>query len=275
MAISSSELSAKVQSNEGGKNAPLALQHRVNQWFSKSLPNLCSLAGNESEAKKIFAICLSQINRNPKLAECTPESLTSCISQTMSFKLLPGPFKECAFVPRRNKKGQWEANWQPQYQGLVKLAYNSGVLATIRAEVVWSNDIVNIRRGLVQDLEHIPHSGKREGRGTRVGVYCVWKTTLSKEPEFIYIDEEFVNTIKSRSPASKFPDSPWNSTSPDDVDWMWKKTALIQALKMIPKSDEMVNLLDAEENSEVERPKGVLNFSIETTAETVEPDAAE
>lgn len=274
MAVNNAELALKVQEN-GGPQTPMALQHSINKWFSQSMSNLASLAGSPSEAKKMFAICLSQVNRNPRLAECTRESLTSCISQTMAFGLLPGAFKECAFVPRRNKQGKWEANWQPQYQGLIKLAYNSGVLANIRAEVVWSADQFSMKKGLVQDLDHVPFTGDIKDRGTRVGVYCVWKTTLSNEPDFIYLDARFVNTTKARAPGAKMGDSPWNSSNPDDVDWMWKKTAVIQALKLLPKSDKMAHALDLDEDASGDKealPK-TLNFHVEEQAALPEDES--
>lgn len=265
MAENNAALSSKVQAAEGGKNTALALQHDLNKWFASNLPNLTSMAGSEKEARKMFAICLSVLNRNPKLASCTRESLTSCLAQSMAFGLLPGPFKECAFVPRKNGKTQQiEANWQPQYQGLIKLAYNAGVLTNIRAEVVWSADTFVMKKGLRQELDHVPFTGLRENRGERVGVYCVWSTRQGQEPEFLYLDAQFVNATKNRSPASKFSDSPWMSKEPDDVDWMWKKTALIQALKLLPKNDEMINALEAEEAFEGYQKPKVMNFHVES-----------
>lgn len=266
MATDNAALSSRVQAAEGGKNTALALQHDLNKWFSNSMTNLASMAGSQQDAQKMFAICLSVLNRNPKLAECTRESLTSCIAQSMAFGLLPGPFKECAFVPRKNSRngGKLEANWQPQYQGLIKLAYNAGVLTNVRAEVVWSADTLVMKKGLRQELDHIPYTGLRENRGERVGVYCVWSTRQGQEPEFLYLDAQFVNAIRKRSPASSFSDSPWMSKEPDDVDWMWKKTAIIQASKLWPKSDKMIQALEAEEASEGFSKPNIMNFHVET-----------
>lgn len=259
-------LSSRIVEKGEGNNTVLALQHDVNKWFQKSLPNLASMAGSEKDARKMFAICLSVLNRNPKLVECTRESLQTCIAQSMAFGLLPGPFKECAFVPRKNSRngGKLEANWQPQYQGLIKLAYNGGVLSSLRAEVVWSADDITVKKGLRQELDHIPYNGPRENRGERVGVYCVWSTRQMREPDFLYLDAQFVDAIRKRSPASGFSDSPWMSREPDDVDWMWKKTALIQALKLIPKNDEMINALDADEVAEGYGKPAVMNFKVDT-----------
>lgn len=266
MATDNAALSSRVQAAEGGKSTALALQHDLNKWFSSSLSNLASMAGSEQDAKKIFAICLSVLNRNPKLAECTRDSLTSCVAQSMAFGLLPGPFKECAFVPRKNSKngGKLEANWQPQYQGLIKLAYNGGVLAKLRAEVVWSRDVFSQKKGLYPELNHIPFTGIRAERGERVGAYVVWSTRQSAEPDFLFLEAEQIIATRDRSPASKFSDSPWMSREPDDVDWMWKKTALIQALKLIPKNEKMIHALEADEASEGFVKPSVMNFHIET-----------
>lgn len=272
MAVNNGALSSKIAEKSGG-NTALALQHDVNAWFNKSLANLSALAGSEQDAKKMFAICLSVVNRNPNLANCTRESLTSCIAQSMAFGLLPGAFKECAFVPRKNSKngGKLEANWQPQYQGLIKLAYNGGVLAKIRAEVVWSKDIFSQKKGLYPELNHVPFSGLRAERGERVGAYVVWSTRQTAEPDFLFLEAEQIEATRDRAPGSKFSDSPWNSREPDDVDWMWKKTALIQALKLIPKNDKMVNALDLDEEAQGGfRPAPI--FSVEPVEPSQEPE---
>lgn len=213
---------------------PAAFEHDVKQWFAANQKTLKAMAGGDiRKAALHMAATFSQVNKIPQLLECKPETLQQCIIYSITMGLLPGIMNECYFLPFRNK-GQMEATFIPGYQGLVKLAYNSGFVTRVTAHVVWSADDFDYDPA-EEKIYHRPFRGLEKDRGERIGAYCCIKNRFGEiQPTVKWA--EFINGIKKRSKASGSSFSPWNSDHPSDVDAMWLKTVFKQAAKWIPKS---------------------------------------
>ena len=76
------------------------------------------------DTKRLMRICLSSIQKNPLLLECSPASLVRCVMDAATFGLIPdGATNEAHLVPFMNrKKGGYEAQFMPGYAGIIKLA---------------------------------------------------------------------------------------------------------------------------------------------------------
>ncbi|RMD50745.1 hypothetical protein D6827_03435 [Candidatus Parcubacteria bacterium] len=221
-------LSAKLN-QAGAPNKVSSFDVQLRDWFKKHSRKMQTLAGSKEEANKIITSLIFVAQRNPKLMTCTMESIGECLMQSAQLKLYPGPLQECAYVPFGNR-----ATFMPQYQGLCKLAYNSGVVRSIATEVVYANDLFEFELGTNAYLRHVPTLS--DNRGERIAAWCVVKTTHG---EVIIVKPiSFIEGIRKRSPAGNKKDSPWN-TSDDDYDAMARKTVLKQALKTIPKSSDL------------------------------------
>ncbi|MBX7450395.1 recombinase RecT [Mycolicibacterium sp. 3033] len=148
--------------------------------------------------------------------------------------LEPGPLGEAHLVPFRDgKSGDYIVQFIPGYKGLVKLAWQSGQMADIWAEVVYENDEFDYTLGLNRDLVHKP---ARTVRGKPVYVYAVAKLKDGGTP-FVVLAVEEVESIRSRSKAGK--NGPWVT------DWaaMAKKTAVKQLAKWLPLSSEFASAI--------------------------------
>lgn len=241
MATDTKELAAKV-SDASGKLSPLAFQSKAEAWFKQNTGNLVNMAGGDTKKmNQVFSMALSVINRNPALLDCTSSSLISCMMQSMSLGLLPGPFKECAYVPLRNgRTGQREANFWPQYEGLVKLMINAGNKVVI-ARVVREGDMFHFFEG-DKPPTFVPAAVLGHEPGKRLFAYCAICTVHGAWHVQVMSPAQ-IETVKSRSPGSKMSDSPWNSKYDDDVDAMWAKCPLKRAAKFVSKSPELLQAI--------------------------------
>lgn len=247
MAKSNADLSKQLVA-QGARMTPVAFDKQMHGWYSANKMRLETLAGSEDNAKRIMASLLQVASRSPQLLECTQQSLGACVMQSAALKLFPGPMQECAYVPFRNgKTGKREATFMPMYQGLVKMAFNSGFVKKIGCDVVYEKDGFDYELGTQQKLRHKPYLGPG-GRGERICAYAVI-TTRWQEDQITVVPISFIESIKSRSRGAKMKDSPWNGSA-DDYDAMARKTVLKQALKMVPKSPELAEVLAADNESE-------------------------
>jgi len=240
---------ALVQSG-GTRNTVEAFKSTLGQWWIAKQPDISRLAGSPEEAKRVYSTLMHVIQKNPALLECTMESIFDCLMNTATLRLYPGPMNECAYVPLRNSKKECkEANFWMQYPGIIKLALNSGFVRKIKTAVVYEDEIFEYEEGVETHFRHVPSRKAVEQRGQRIGVYALLVTRYDEiVVEFLNPDQ--VMRIKNGSPGAQKSDSPWNNSNPYTVNWMWRKTAVKQALKEIPKSAELALALELDNATE-------------------------
>jgi recombination protein RecT len=167
--------------------------------------------------------------RNPRLLECTQESLFKCIFDAASIGLeLDG--RRAHPVPyKNNKKGVYECQLLVDYKGLVELAMNSGVVSSIHADVVCDDDVFEVDRGLI-----VTHKiDYKKPRGDAYAAYCIIRFRDGGDPKCEVMTMEQINDIRARSRAAN--DGPWVT----DTLEMWKKTVCRRAIKWVPLSPEV------------------------------------
>lgn len=160
----------------------------------------------------------------------------SCLKAASDGLLLDG--REAALVTYRSKDGdQWvdTVQYQPMVAGIMKKARNSGEIASIVAQVVYSNDEFEIN--YVTDGAPIVHKPSIGDRGQRVGAYAIarLKDGSWTQPEFMSWDQ--IEKIKQRS---KSKDKNGNVTGPwlTDEEEMGRKTVIKRAAKYWPTSTD-------------------------------------
>lgn len=242
------------------------------EWFKSNQKRLANLWGSEDNAKKLLLVAMEAVNKNPFLLKCTFESFGRALLTCSELKLYPGAMQEAALVPLKNgKTGNYEVNFWLQFQGLVKLAHQGGFLKTIKAEVVYENDYFDFELGTSSFLKHRPYLGNGE-KGERHCVYCLIE--LLHGTQITVLPMSFIEGVKKRSPAARSGSSPWNGT-PDDYDAMAKKTALKQALKLVPKSTELATALDRDSTDSHLDFSGAVSVAIQDAVEISNEEKSE
>ena len=184
--------------------------------------------GSEVKAAAFVSSVQNIIKSNPKLAACTVQSQGNAILQMASLKFYPSEIMaEASFIPYGN-----EMKFQIQYQGWITLLSRAGV-SGLQAEIVRENDKFSIRNGVVD--HEIDYRMSESERGEEIGAYAEAYFGGRKQSKYMN-GKDIIAYAKKFSKSFTKKDSPWNKENDPEL-WMWKKTAIIQLAKLLPKND--------------------------------------
>lgn len=211
--------------------------------------------GDEKRGLRFLSAVTAAVQRNPKLLECEPLSVINAFMTMAQLELMPSDVSGEAYViPYLNNKkigNQWvkvlEAQFQLGYQGLVTLFYRAGV-KSIAAEIVREKDKFRYINGEVEHEQDVFGGDRGEPKGAYVIIKLSTGGVISKvmsKTEIMEIAEKFSKSFKAENKTH----SPWESTQNDPQLWMWRKTVLKQAAKLVPKNETLVKAI-AEDNKD-------------------------
>lgn len=189
---------------------------------------------------KLTSAALTAAQLNPSLMKCDRSSfLKAMIVATQLGLEIGGPLAEAHAIPFKD-----QVNLIVGYQGLMRLARQSGEIASIESRVVYEGDQFEIRLGSESAVEHVPAAPRlRDARV--IGAYAV--IHLKDEgarPLIEWMEKADLDAIKERSRASR--SGPWQT----DTAEMYRKTVLRRALKYAPRSTELGAALLADASSD-------------------------
>lgn len=195
--------------------------------------------------ERFTRILLSALSSNPKLQATTPQSFLGAMMTAAQLGLEPNtPLGQAYLIPFQNH-GTLECQFQLGYKGLIDLAYRSGEVSVIQAQIVYENDEFTYSFGLEPELRHVP---AKEDRGEPIAVYAMFHT---KDGGFGFdvmsIDDVHKHAKKySQSYGSAY--SPWKT----NFEEMAKKTALKRVLKYAPLKSDFVRGIVQDETVKTE-----------------------
>jgi len=192
-------------------------------------------------ADRLLRVAMTSIQKNPKLLECTQQSLLACVMTCAQLGLEPDQFLGQAYlVPFKDtKKGIITCTLIPGYRGYIALARRSGEVQSVSSQVVYSNDHFVLQYGIDEKLEHIPADGDR---GAVKGAYVVFKYKDGSY-SFDYMAKNDIDKIRARSKSAN--DGPWAT----DYDEMSKKTVIKRHVKLAPLSVEFAHAVALEDRA--------------------------
>jgi recombination protein RecT len=189
-------------------------------------------------------LVLAAASREPKLAQCTPLSVLRSLMQAAELGLEVCSGKnEGYLIPRYNSKAKaLECTFLPGYQGLIRLAMDSGKVRNIEARVVYAKDEFAVEYGDIPRVVHKPSFAK--DRGAIAAVYAVaFLPDGSRTFDVMPVHE--VEEIRDRA-KDKDGFSPWKT----DFAEMARKTAVRRLAKYLPKSKEFAAALEIQAKTE-------------------------
>jgi recombination protein RecT len=197
---------------------------------------LAEVLPNNLSATRFARIAMSSLRRNPKLLQCNPSSFLSALLQSAALGLEPDTaLGHCYLIPYGK-----EATLVVGYQGYIDLAYRSGAVTSIHANVVREGEEFEWSEGSNPYINHKPSvqpSVYRQGSALYLSTsqvthaYAVAQLLGGGHIQVVMMKAE-IDAIKSRSRASH--DGPWIT----DPIAMFKKTAIRQLRKFIPMSPQ-------------------------------------
>lgn len=189
--------------------------------------------GDEKQAMKFFSSMISAVQKTPELLKCDSTSVINSFMTMAQMQLMPSDVSGEAYVLPYNGKAQFQLG----YQGLVTLFYRAGI-RSIHADIVRENDKFTYKNGVI---EHEPDVFS-DDRGKAKGAYVIITTQqggiihkVMSVKEIRSIGEKFSKSFKSQY-------SPWNEKNDPEL-WMWKKTVLKQAAKLVPKNETIMQAI--------------------------------
>ncbi len=208
-------------------------------------------------AEKFARICLTAVRNTPHLAECSMPSLAAAMMTSAKLDIEPNTPQGLAYlIPYKGKNG-YEAQFQVGYKGLLQLAYRSGMVQSINADVVYRAEIeaglFSYTKGACPNIVHETDLLGDYRKGEIVAAYAAC-TLKGGQTIMRVIDRQDVEraqkTSASFQAANRFGKpgmSPWN-TSPDA---MWMKTAIKRLAAWMPQVEILSMAL--EEDSKADR----------------------
>ena len=237
--VNQAGLIAKTQAEVAEAKKPKTLKDFVQQMegqFAKALPKVIT-------ADRFTRIALTALSSNPKLMGCDRNSFIGALMNAAQLGLEPNtPLGQAYLIPfKNNKLGITECQFQIGYKGLLDLAYRSGEVATVQAQVVYENDKFEYELGLEPKLVHIPADGDR---GAAVRVYAVFKLKNGGYSFEVMSMEDVKRHAQKYSKAFSY--GPWQT----NFEEMAKKTVLKKVLKYAPiRSDFIVDAVQKDDTS--------------------------
>lgn len=200
--------------------------------IQKALPSHMS-------AERMTRIALTATTKVPKLNECTPQSFFKCLLDLSSWGLEPDG-RHAHLIPYGR-----ECTLILDYKGIVELAYRSGYVKNIHADVVRAGDLFEYNLGRVE--RHTPwafriDSDKPKEAGDVVAAYCIVEMKDNAAKHEVMTRDE-IDGIRKRSKAGS--SGPWVS----DFSEMAKKTVFRRASKWLPLSAEMKDAFERDHDS--------------------------
>ena len=178
------------------------------------------------DAARVCNEALGVLQRNPDLQKCHPESFALAVIKSAELGLSMS-LGLCHPV-RYNKTCELLVD----YKGDIQLAYRSGLVKRITADVVREGDIFRWQRGTAPRIDHQPNSAT--GDPLLYTYACAWIGD-EKEPVFVVLDAKDIARRRACSQNANGQYSPWvNHPEP-----MWKKSSVHELSKYIPMSIEM------------------------------------
>lgn len=199
--------------------------------------------------ERFMRVTLTAFNKNPKLWDCTKQSIASVVLQCAQFGVEPDG-RHAHIIPYNG-----EATLQLDYKGLVALVRRSGDVVSIHADVVRKGDKFKVNLGEItcHEVDYSSEAGE---------VYAVYATARLKDgsSQSVVLRKEEVEAIRKRSRSGA--SGPWAT------DWaeMAKKTAFRRLTKWLPLSYEAAEVVEADQRRE---------FDITATTMEAQPATAQ
>lgn len=191
------------------------------------------------------------VAQHPKLLQCDPGSVFYEVAKAAALGLLLDPQLGEAYLITGYADGGPVPQLRLGYRGLIKLARQSGEVASIYAHEVCDLDRFHVALGSDKKLVHEPNYLTERGK---IIMYYAVVHYRDGTTDFEPMSMKDILAIRDRSDAwkahkaGKIKSTPWAT----DEGEMAKKTVLRRLLKRVPQSPELQDALSAEDAEFIE-----------------------
>lgn len=235
----------QVATQQGGQQRQVVLSaEQFKNEISLAAGDIMKMLPAHVEFDKFQGMVINTVVNNPKLLECSQQSLIKSVIDSADVGLSINPtMREADILPVWSPRGM-VAQFRPRAIGYMKLARQSGEITHISAHEVYEHDHFDYEYGLNENLVHKPL--KTGDRGAITHGYCVW-TLKDGTKGFEVIDRIRIDKSRAASEGWKYAikEGKTNSVWHLHEGEMVRKTAVRAASKYFPMSNESEAFLRA------------------------------
>lgn len=219
----------------GAKVPPKRPPLTIKQLLEASQKSLAAAAGRWLDADRLLRIATGSIQKNAKLAACTPQSFLGSIIQCAEWGVYPGTgmLAQAFLIPY---KGECQA--QLSYQGLLTQVRRAakGNIVDVEARSVYEGETFDFVLGFKPRLEHVPDtSADRDPEEMPLLVYSLARFKDAEYPHVEWMSWQKILKRRAASKSADNADSPWKLW-PEE---MGKKTVLRDLCKALPNYQDL------------------------------------
>lgn len=207
-------------------------------------------------ARRHLQVAFTTVNKNPALLKCSAQSIAAATAEAAQLGLVcDGVLGQAYLVPFRQ-----QVQLQIGYRGYIALAYRTGQVERITADVIYPGDDFDYCEGSEPFLRH-KRQLSAEG-GDPLGAYAICHLKGARYPLFRVMPIAEILAHRARSPYwSATKKGPWET----DFAAMAMKTPMRTLAKWMPQ-----DILQAAAARDEQRELGLLRPTAEILGETDE-----
>lgn len=236
------------------EQSPVSRFMAVLPKYESNIASLLKSKGMSSE--EFMIVTQNAIKKNPQLASCDSKSLFGAILTAAELGLplnTPQGFAHLIPFNRSFKKqdGSWgkvlEVQFIIGYQGMREIALRNPNIIDIDSDVVYEGDLFEYEK-TENGLTYTHKKTLTGTRGKRVAAYATARIkdgTGGVKTKTIIVYSHEIELVKKLSMGANSTSSPWSNEDKDPFGWMWRKTALKQLCKELPKLYPDPNIMNA------------------------------
>lgn len=259
----------EVTTGTGVAEKPKDFPSMLTAW----LPEIRRALPKHLNADRMSRIALTAFRRTPKLAECDPRSVFAAVIQASQLGLEPDTLGRSYLIPyKQNKKvgNRWESHYEcqfvPGWKGLMDLMNRSG-RGSAWTGAVFDGDVFDYELGDSPRVRHQPR-----GEDDPLKLTHVYAVGRAKGSEWPVIEVWPIAKVrKHRDRYNKVGDRHYSF---ENWEMYARKVVLLQVLKYLPCSAELVAAMALNDAAEVGAQSIALKDAIEGAWETAIDDAA-
>jgi recombination protein RecT len=216
------------------------------------------------QSQALLRTLYSECTKNPKLLECTPESLFGCTICVAQLGLMfGGSLGQAYLVPFwDNKATKLKATLIIGYKGYLQLVNRSGAVGVVNAFTVYEGDDFSVEYGSEPKLIHRPRimvSADEVANRKPAGYYATVKTQYGST--FQYLSRAEAENHRDRFAMTRKKNGDVYGVWVDHFDAMAMKTAILRLCKYLPMSVEMQMAQSVDQSNEESNNGGEFDAS--------------
>jgi recombination protein RecT len=194
--------------------------------------------------ERMLRLVIMAATRDPKLYECTQESIVQALMQAAQLGLEINAATGEAYINTywSGKLGAREAKLIPGFRGLTKIARRSGIVKRFDVRAVFDGDTFNVEYGTEPKIVHVPSPSAKREPANVIACYAVAQLP-DGETQFDVMWRDELDRIKGRSSSKNREGDltgPWVT---DEIE-MQKKTVVRRLCKMLPTDAALADAIE-------------------------------